>query len=418
MLANNNMNMLYTLEEKKKEYAALLIHIGLDIKKGHRLLIHAPVDAADFARLCMNEAYASGAAEVQIIWGDDAVTRAHFLHASDEYIESTPEWRKVLMNGYAKEGVSRLFIEATDPMNLAGVDPERLLRSARVKGKDFAEFYRLETTNGFAWCIAAVPSEAWAKQVFPNRSDAVFALWHAILATVRVKGDGSSIEAWHAHLKMLTERTEKLNAYNFVSLHYKNSLGTDLVVELPEGHIWQSGEDQTPCGHRFVANMPTEEIFTAPLKTGVNGIVYAAKPLVEDGNLIEGFHMVLKDGKITEIHAEKGEEILKNATLVDDGACYLGEVALIPYHSPISNQNILYYNTLFDENASCHLAFGAAYPCIKGGNEMSDEELASRGLNISAQHTDFMIGTADLSIVGTTHDGKEIEVFKDGDFCF
>ncbi len=405
-------------EEKKKEYAALLIRIGLDVKKGQHLVIHAPVSAANFARFCMEEAYKAEAGEVELIWSDDAVTRAHFLHADDKYIESTPEWRKVLMNGYAKEGVSRLFIEATDPMNLAGVDPDRLLRSARVKGKDFAEFYRLETTNCFPWCIAAVPSDTWAKKVFPDRADAEAALWDAILETVRVKGDGTAVAAWKEHLAMLKARTEKLNAYSFASLHYKNSLGTDLTVALPEGHIWQSGEDETPKGQRFVANMPTEEIFTAPLKTGVNGIVYAAMPLIEDGNLIDGFHMVLKDGKIVEVHARVGEEILKNATLVDEGACYLGEVALIPYDSPISNQKILYYNTLFDENASCHLAFGAAYPCIEGGNAMSDEELAAHGLNISSQHTDFMIGTPDLSIVGTTHEGEEIEIFKNGNFCF
>ena len=417
-LAKKKMSKVYTLEEKKKEYAALLIRVGLSVQKGHHLIIHAPVSAAEFARYCMNEAYNCGAAEVEVIWSDDAVTRAHFLHADDAYIDSTPEWRKALMNGYAKEGASRLFIEATDPMNLAGVDPDRLLRSARVKGKDFAEFYRLETTNGFPWCIAAIPSEAWAKQVFPDRADAEIALWHAILETVRVKGDGTSSEAWRAHLDMLKARTEKLNAYRFVSLHYKNSLGTDLTVALPEGHLWQSGEDETPNGCRFVANMPTEEIFTAPLKTGVNGTVYAAMPLIEDGNMIDGFHMVIKDGKICEVHARVGEEILKNATLVDEGACYLGEVALIPYHSPISNQGILYYNTLFDENASCHLAFGAAYPCIEGGNAMSDEELAAHGLNVSSQHTDFMIGTADLSIVGTTHDGKKIDVFKNGNFCF
>lgn len=416
--AKKTMSKIYTMKEKKKEYASLLIRVGLDVREGHHLIIHAPVSAAEFVRDCMDEAYEAGAGEVEVIWSDDAVTRAHFLHAADEYIDSTPAWRRELMNGYAKEGASRLFIESTDPMNLAGVDPDRLLRSARVKGKDFAEFYRLETTSAFPWCIAAIPSEAWAKQVFPDRSDAETALWHAILETVRVKGDGTAVKAWREHLSMLKARTEKLNAYRFASLHYQNSLGTDLTVALPEGHIWQSGEDRTPKGHGFVANMPTEEIFTAPLKTGVNGVVYASMPLVEDGNLIDGFHMVLKDGKIVEIHARVGEEILKNATLIDEGACYLGEAALIPYDSPISNQKILYYNTLFDENASCHLAFGAAYPCLVGGNEMSDEELMAHGLNVSSQHTDFMIGTPDLSIVGTTHDGERIEIFKNGNFCF
>ncbi len=411
------MSKLYTIEEKKKEYAALLIHVGLSVEKGQRLIIHAPVSAADFARLCMHEAYAAGAGEVQLIWSDDEVTRAHFLHADDTYLDTTPAWRMELMNGCAKEGISRLFIEATDPMNLEGVPPERLLRSARAKGRDFAEFYRLETTSAFPWCIAAVPSESWAKRVFPDRDDALYALWHAIFETVRVKGDGTAIEAWRAHLDNLKERTEKLNTYRFASLHYQNGLGTDLTVHLPEGHLWQSGEELSKTGHPFVANMPTEEIFTAPLKTGVDGVVYASMPLIEDGNMVDGFYMVIKEGKIVEVHAKAGEEILKNAISIDEGACFLGEVALIPYDSPISNQRILYYNTLFDENASCHLAFGAAYPCIEGGADMSEDELAAHGLNISSQHTDFMVGTRDLSIVGTTKDGKEIPIFRDGNFC-
>lgn len=411
------MNATYTLEEKKKEYAALLIRVGLNVEKGQRLIIHAPISAADFARKCMHEAYAAGADEVQVIWSDDEVTRAHFLHAADAYIDATPAWRMELMNGCAREGVSRLFIEATDPMNLSSVSAERLLRSARAKGRDLAEFYRLETTSAFPWCIAAVPCESWASKVFPEREDATFALWHAILETVRVSGDGTSVAAWREHLDNLKKRTEKLNAYRFASLHYKNSLGTDLSVTLPEGHLWQSGEEVSRGGHPFVANMPTEEIFTAPLKTGVNGTVYASMPLVEDGNVVDGFYMVLKDGKIVEVHAKEGEDILKNAIAVDEGACYLGEVALIPYDSPISNQKILYYNTLFDENASCHLAFGAAYPSIEGGADMSEEDMAAHGLNISSQHTDFMIGTRDLSIVGKTKDGDEIEIFRDGNFC-
>ena len=411
------MNASYTLEEKKKEYAALLIKVGLGIKRGVHLLIHAHIEAADFARLCMHEAYAAGADEVEILWSDDEVTRAHFLCAADRFIDTTPPWRCEIMNGYAREGVFRLFIESTDPMNLKDVDPDRILRSARAKGAALSEFYRLETTSAFPWCIAAVPSEAWAKRVFPDREDALFALWHAILETVRVSGDGGSVDAWRAHLAALRERTERLNAYRFKTLHYKNSLGTDLSVELPDKHLWQSGEELSKSGHPFVANMPTEEIFTAPLKTGVNGVVYAALPLIEDGNLIDGFRLHFKDGRIVKAEARVGEEILKNAIAVDEGASYLGEVALIPYDSPISAQGILYYNTLFDENASSHLAFGAAYPSIEGGADMSEEQMKEAGLNVSAQHTDFMIGTRDLSIVGVTHDGQRVEIFRDGNFC-
>ena len=405
-------------ENKLKEYAELLIRVGLHIEKGMELLVYAPVETAAFARMCVSAAYDAGAREVTVIWSDDYVTRERFLRAERDVFDSVPEWRRVLMNGKARAGVPHLFIEAADPMNLKDADPERMLANAKARGRDLEEFQRLETTSFFPWCIASVPIKPWADRVFPDKENNVALLWDAIFEAVRIKGDGTAVAAWEAHLASLRARTEKLNAYNFASLHYKNSLGTDLEVQLPEGHIWMSGEEKTPSGHPFVANMPTEEIFTAPLKTGVNGVVYAAMPLVEDGNVIRDFHLVFRDGKIVEMHAQTGEEVLRNSTMVDEGASFLGEVALIPYDSPISNQKILYYETLFDENASCHLAYGAAYPCIAGGNNMSEEELAAHGLNVSSQHTDFMIGTADLSIVGKTRDGKEVQVFQDGNFCF
>ena len=405
-------------EKKLKEYAELLIRVGLHIEKGMELMIYAPVDTALFARMCVSAAYDAGAKEVTVIWSDDYVTRERFLRAESEVFENVPTWRQTLMNGKAREGVPHLFIEAADPMNLKDADPARMLANAKARGRDLEEFQRLETTSFFPWCIASVPIKAWADKVFPDQADNVDLLWDAIFEAVRVKGDGTAVAAWETHLENLRARTEKLNAYNFVSLHYQNALGTDLTVQLPENHIWMSGEEKTPTGHPFVANMPTEEIFTAPLKTGVNGVVHAAMPLVEDGNLIRDFYFVFKDGKIVEMQAKEGEEVLRNSTLVDEGASFLGEVALIPFNSPISNQKILYYETLFDENASCHLAYGAAYPCITGGGDMSDEELKTHGLNVSSQHTDFMIGTSDLSIVGTTHSGEKIEVFKDGNFCF
>lgn len=405
-------------EKKLQEYADLLIRVGLHIEKGMELMVYAPVDTADFARMCVSAAYDAGAKEVTVIWSDDFVTRERFLRAEREVFDSVPLWRRELMNGKARAGVAHLFIEASDPMNLKDADPERMLANAKARGRDLEEFQRLETTSFFPWCIASVPIKAWADKVFPDKDENISLLWEAIFESVRVKGDGTAVSAWEAHLAALRARTEKLNAYNFASLHYKNALGTDLTVRLPEGHIWMSGEEKTPKGHSFVANMPTEEIFTAPLKTGVDGVVYAAMPLVEDGNIVRDFHLVFKEGKIVEMHAKEGEEVLRNSTMVDEGASFLGEVALIPYDSPISRQKILYYETLFDENASCHLAYGAAYPCIAGGNDMSDEELKAHGLNVSSQHTDFMIGTSDLSIIGTTHDGKEVEVFRDGNFCF
>jgi aminopeptidase len=242
-------------------------------------------------------------------------------------------------------------------------------------------------------------------------------LWEAIFKAVRISGDGKAVERWQEHLATLHKRLEKMNALRFKTLHYTNSLGTDLTVELPEGHIWEAGNDVTLSGQEYIANIPTEELFTAPLKTGINGVVYSAVPLVNDGAIIDKFHFVVKEGKIVECHAEKGEEALKAAISVDEGASYFGEVALVPYDSPISNQKILFYNTLFDENAACHLAFGEAYPCIEGGKEMTKEQLKEKGLNDSITHVDFMIGTADLSIVGTTRDGREVKVFENGNFA-
>lgn len=405
-------------ESKLKEYASLLINVGLHITSGMELMVYAPVDTAPFARLCVDAAYEAGAREVTVIFSDDYVTRARFLKADPDVFHSVPLWRQTLMNGKAREGVPHLFIEAADPLNLKDAAPERLLANAKARARDLEEFQRLETNSQFPWCIASVPIKSWADKVFPEKEDNMALLWDAIFEAVRIKGDGTAVAAWQAHLAHLRARTEKLNAYHFTTLRYKNSLGTDLEIKLPDGHIWMSGEEKTPSGHPFVANMPTEEIFTAPLKTGVNGTVYASMPLVEDGNIIKDLYLTFRDGKIVDFGAKEGEEVLRNSIAVDEGACYLGEVALIPYDSPICRQGILYYETLFDENASCHLAYGAAYPCLAGGNDMSEDELRAHGLNISSQHTDFMIGTRDLSIIGITPSGEEVAVFRDGNFCF
>lgn len=225
------------------------------------------------------------------------------------------------------------------------------------------------------------------------------------------------MDRWREHLETLERRLGKLNALNLKSLHYANSLGTDLTVELPEGHIWESGGDRTLSGRSYIANIPTEEIFTSPLKTGASGVVYSSMPLVHDGNVIDKFRFVVKEGKIVEAQAEQGEETLRAAISVDEGAAYFGEVALVPFDSPISNQGLLFYNTLFDENAACHIAFGEAYPCLEGGQQMSKDELKARGLNDSITHVDFMIGTPDLSILGTTRDGREVPIFIDGNFA-
>ena len=407
------------MEAKLREYAALLIKVGLNVQEGQTLVISSPVECAPFARMCASAAYDVGCREVVMNWHDDVMAREKYLRADGAIFDEVPQWRQNFFNDYANAGAAYLAIAAEDPENFKGVDPDRLVRAQRASGKALKDFYRLQMSSGFPWCIASIPIPSWATRVFPElpAAEAVEKLWDAIFHTMRIDGDGQSAQRWQQHIKRLEERKEKLNSLRFKTLHYTNSLGTDLTVELPEGHIWESGDDVTQAGQTFVANMPTEEIFTAPLRNGINGVVYAAMPLVNDGNIIDGFHFVVKDGKIVEAHAEKGEEFLKAAISIDEGASYFGEVALVPYDSPISNMNLLFYNTLFDENAACHMAFGEAYPCIEGGRDMDKEQLKEKGLNDSDTHVDFMIGTKDLKIIGTTWDGKEIPVFLDGNFA-
>ena len=407
------------MEEKLQEYARLLVRVGLNVQRGQTLVISSPVECAYFARLCAAEAYAAGCKEVVMNWHDDALGRMKYLYADDAVFDDVPLWRRHFFNDYAQEGEAYLAISASDPENLKGVDGSRIIRAQQASGKALKEFDRLQMCSGFPWCIASIPIPSWAKTVFPDDGEerAMERLWDAIFRAVRISGDGKAVEKWQAHLKTLHARMEKLNALKFKSLHYTNALGTDLTVELPEGHIWEAGNDVTLSGQEYIANIPTEELFTSPLKTGVNGVVYASLPLVHDGNIIDGFHFVVKDGKIVEARARQGEETLQAAIAVDEGASYFGEVALVPYDSPISNQKILFYNTLFDENAACHIAFGEAYPCLEGGQKMSKEELKARGLNDSITHVDFMVGTPDLRIVGTTHDGREIPVFENGNFA-
>ena len=407
------------MNEKLREYARLLIQVGLRVRKDQRLVISSPVECAFFARMCAEEAYAAGCKEVVMNWHDDAMARLKYLHADDAIFDEVALWRRHFFNDHALEGAAYLAISASDPENFKGVDTDHIIRAQQASGKALKDFDRLQMSSGFPWCIASIPIPSWAKTVFPGvcEEQAMEQLWDAIFQAVRISGDGSAVEKWERHLATLHKRLETMNRLNFKTLRYTNSLGTDLTVELPEGHIWEAGDDVTQSGQSFIANIPTEELFTAPLKTGVNGVVYSSMPLVHDGAIIDKFHFVVKEGKIVEAHAEKGEETLKGAISVDEGASYFGEVALVPYDSPISNQKILFYNTLFDENAACHIAFGEAYPCLKGGKEMSKDELKAHGLNDSFTHVDFMIGTSDLSIVGTTHDGKEIPVFIDGNFA-
>ena len=408
-----------TLNEMKLDYARLIISQGLNLQKGQRMLISSPVECAEFARMCASEAYKSGCREVVMNWYDDYMTREKFLHADSDIFDTADPCKAMLYNTLSDEGAAFLSIYSEDPEYLLGVSEDRIRRSQMASGKALETFRTHETRNDMPWCVVSVPTEAWAKKVFPNLNGekAQEKLWHAILDSVRVDG-GDSAENWKKHSDELQARVRIMNDFNFKYLHYTNSLGTDLTVELPEGHYWAGGNEISTKGIEFSANIPTEEIFTLPKRDGVNGVVYGTKPLVLSGNIVTGFRFVVKNGRIVEIHADKNEEILKAAVSVDEGASYFGEVALVPHDSPISNSGILFYNMLFDENAACHIAFGEAYPCIKGSENMSEDELKSRGVNYSITHEDFMVGSPDLSIIGTTHDGKEIPVFVNGNFAF
>ena len=328
------------MNEKLREYASLLVRVGLNVQKGQRLVISSPVECAWFARMCAQEAYDIGCKEVVMNWHDDAMARMKYLQADDAIFDEVALWRRHFFNDYALEGAAYLAISASDPENFKGVDSKRIIRAQQASGKALKDFDRLQMCGGFPWCIASIPIPSWAKTVFPEDSEdkAMEKLWDAIFKAVRISGDGKAVEKWEDHLATLHERMEKLNALNFKSLHYTNSLGTDLTVELPEGHIWEAGNDVTLSGQEYIANIPTEELFTSPLKTGVNGVVYSAVPLVNDGNIIDKFHFVVKNGKIVEAHAEQGEETLKAAISVDEGASYYGEGDLVSYESPISIQ--------------------------------------------------------------------------------
>ena len=413
----DTMNDLETLQ---RDYVRLLIREGVNLQPGQTLVLSCAVDAAWFARLCAEAAYDAGCREVVMNWNDGQMSRMHYFRAADAVFDECPDWVADKANTLADAGAAFLNVIGEDPELLKGVDPDRMRRSSVAAGPKMKHFREMTSGNRVAWCVAAIPSPAWARKVFPDLPEAegVQRLWAEILKAARADR-GSAGADWRAHSETLRKHVAAMTAYNFKSLHYRSALGTDLTVELPEGHYWAGGTETCVAnGVVFSANIPTEEVFTLPKRDGVNGTVVASKPLSLHGNLIRDFRFTLRDGKIVEIQAAEGEEILRNAIGVDEGASCLGECALVPFDSPISNSGVLFYNTLFDENASCHFAFGSAYPCIRGAEDMDEAALLAHGVNQSITHVDFMIGTPDLSITGTTQDGTEVPVFVNGNVAF
>ena len=413
--------MVPDFKAKLNEYAHLLVEVGLNVQPGQTPSIESSVEYAPFTRMCVSACYDCGARNVVVNYSDDAITRESFLRADAAVFREYPSYLKARFDWLLEQGSPRLSIVGSDPELLKGVDPDRIQARRKASGPPTRPYFDALTASRFQWCVGSYPTQAWAEKVFPDKKGeaAMDALWEAIFSVCRITGDGKGVERWKEHAAATARRAKLLNGYRFASLHYANSLGTDLTIRLPENHVWAGGSDFTPAGTEFVANIPTEEIFTAPRWDGVDGRVYAAMPLALDGNLVKDFYLDFKGGRIVNVHAGQGGEFLTRAIDTDEGSHYLGEVALVPYDSPIRGTGILFYETLFDENASCHLAFGDAYPsCVKGGEDLDGEARKAAGLNRSDTHVDFMVGTRDLSITGATHDGKEIPVFVEGNFAF
>lgn len=407
-----------TLNTRIDKFAELAIKTGINVQSGENLLIRADVEAIDFTRRCVKEAYKAGAKQVYVEYSDGVITREKYMSAPNDAFDEYPQWQADKYTQIAKEGGSFLSIISDDPDLLAGVDPDRISRSQKIAGKFLKEWRSYTLSDKVKWSIVAVPSLKWAKRIHPDLDDedAVRELWENILDCSRVSED--PIGDWAIHNKNLHDKRDFLNEMNFKELRYKSSK-TDLVVGLPEGHIWESGASFDPKKNMFNPNIPTEEVFGMPHKYKVDGIVYSTKPLIYAGSLIDEFWIRFEEGKIVDYDAKIGKENLKNLVETDEGSLRLGEIALVPYDSPISNRNIIFYSTLFDENASCHLAIGAAYSsCIENGASFSEEEKDQIGMNVSMTHVDFMIGDKDMDIVGIKQDGTEFAIFKDGNWAF
>lgn len=406
-------------QELLKKLAKLAVEIGANVQKGQLVWVNSSTETKELARLIVEAAYEAGAKRVAVQWSDDYVSRAGLDKMSIETLEEVPQWSIDKLHYFIDQGGCVISVTSPIPGLNSGLDPIKLQKSAIARSKAM-DFYRNHMMgNRSQWSIVAAPNLVWAEKVFPNlKGDkAVEALWDAILKASRVTETNNPVEEWDLHNETLLKHNKILNDFDFVSLHFKNSLGTDLVVKLVENHVWAGGGENSTNGIYFNPNIPTEENFSMPDRNGVDGKVVATKPLNYQGTLVEDFWLEFKDGKVVDYGAKKELAALKNLVDLDEGSSRLGEVALISHDSPISNSNILFYNTLFDENASCHLALGRAYPMnVKGGNDMTPEELKAAGANSSMTHVDFMFGNEDMNIVGTKKDGSKVQIFEKGNF--
>ncbi|MDE7330184.1 MAG: aminopeptidase [Clostridia bacterium] len=400
-----------------KKYAKLIVKCGLNVKKGQEVIIRCGIDQPEFVAMCVEECYKRGAERVKVEWSYMPVSKIHYKYRSLETMSEFTAVEKAEWERKVEKLSCLLWLDSDDPDGLNGTDSEKISKANQARFP-FIKPYRDAIENKYQWCIAAVPGKEWAKKIYPELSakKAVEKLWEDILLCSRV--DDNPIKAWEVHNANLAKHCEVLNGYRFAKLEYKSANGTNFTVGLnPEGIFLGGGEYALGSNIYYNPNIPSEEVFTTPMRGLAEGKVVATKPLSYQGKLIENFWIHFENGKAVEVYAERNQDLLEKMISMDEGAAYLGEVALIAHDSPINNTGILFYNTLFDENASCHLALGRGFNnCLENYEKLSVEECEKKGVNSSMIHVDFMIGSADMSIVGVTQDGKRVQVFKDGNW--
>ena len=408
-------------QELLKKYAEFTVQVGVNVQKGQTLIIRCPVEGAYFGRACMEAAYKAGARDVVIRWEDEKAARIRMELGEEEALSETKpyELRSYLDYAESEGGCCVLAIHASDPEIFKGLDTGKINRVSLAKQEAMKSWREYTMKDRVQWCVVAIPTPAWAASVFPGLSEdeAQEKLWSAIFDVCRVTG-GDPVSAWKEHVAKTTACRDKLNELQLESIHMTSANGTDLTVGLAEGHTWEGACSKAENGTVFIANVPTEEVFTAPHRERVNGVVKGTKPYVYNGQLIEGFSVTFKDGVVVEYSAEKNAELLGQLLDSDEGARRIGEIALVPASSPINRSGLLFYNTLFDENAACHIAFGAGYPTtVKGGAAMTTEELLACGVNDSAIHEDVMVGAEDMTITGLTKSGETVTIFENGEWA-
>lgn len=400
-----------------RKYAKLAVQKGVNLQKGQAAVVQASVSEHEFAEMVAEEAYRAGAKWVRMEWTDQTVTRLHYRHQTVTELCKIADWTVEKMKFTAKELPCMIHIASADPDGLKGINPGKMQKAMIAQSKVFKPIQD-QMENKYQWTIVAVPSKAWAKKVFPGEraSAAMEKLWGEILRAVRVTADNDPVAEWDQHNRTLREKCEKLNALDLDYLHYQAPNGTDFKCWLIPGGTWHGGCDTlATTGVDYNPNMPSEEVFTSPLRGKCEGTVVSTLPLSYQGTVIPQFSMDFKEGKAVAVHAPEHQELLEKMITMDEGAAMLGELALVPHDSPISNSGVLFYNTLFDENAACHIAMGRGFnETIPGFADMSKEQLQEAGINDSMIHVDFMIGCKELNITGYTRDGKEVAIFRNG----